>query len=137
MKTRWQTFTRSMEFDTQENTHPGADSVEGCGWVGEGTITDRRKPNYFEISRSHCMLAKLTLEQLFLRVLGLSPVSIIPPLLHFLILFMYHRRYMILTDSSLKQNTSHTLIAVANKNHYSPPKRSVLNTIRLTAYSRY
>jgi hypothetical protein len=91
-----------MQLDTQEHNHPGANSVEGCGWAGEGTITDRRKLNYFEESLSHCMLVKLTLEQLFLRVPGLSPVSIIPPLFHFLILFMYHRQYIILTDSSLK-----------------------------------
>jgi hypothetical protein len=94
MKTRWQTFARFMQLHTQEHTHPGADSVVGCRWAGEGTITDRRKLNYFEESLSHCMLVKLTPEKLSLRVPELSPVSIIQPLLQFLISFMYHRRYM-------------------------------------------
>jgi hypothetical protein len=77
-------------------------SVEGCGWAGMGPITDRRKLNYFEESLPHFMLVKLTPKQLSLRVLGLSPVSIIPPLLHFLISLMYRRQYTTLTDNSLK-----------------------------------
>jgi len=91
-----------MQLDTQEHTYPGADSVVGCMWAGEGTITDRSELNYFEESLSHCMLVRLTPEQVSLRVFGLSPVRIIPPLPHFLISFMYHRRYTILTVSSLK-----------------------------------
>jgi len=91
-----------MQLDTQERTHPGADFEVGYMWASEGMITDRSKLNYFEESLSHCMLVKLTPQQVSLRVLGLSPVRIIPPLLHFLISFMYYRRCTILTVSSLK-----------------------------------
>jgi hypothetical protein len=53
------------------------------------------------------MRDKVASGQIFTRVLGLCPVTIIPPVLYTHISFAYNRRYIVsATDSVVKQNTS-------------------------------
>jgi len=51
-------------------------------------------------SRGTCGEKKLTLEQVPVRLLRFSPLSIIPPLLHTL-LFIYHRRPVLIAIDSV------------------------------------